>query len=216
MGCWTNIPVAPVHVLALEQPGLGIDGTEPLAGPPPSTALPVVLTPLVVVPEPPLPVVPEPDVMLVMPEPVAPLPPAAPLALAEEPVGVVVVVCEPQATKAATASETKGVIASRRERMMGFLSAPIGSKRMYHRRVTTRAWMTALPRRDPSRVDVSTRSTVAFGPMVERTQSTVEDALAGALSEASRAARWDVVAQLARELQARSDRRQLDLPVADD
>jgi hypothetical protein len=31
----------------------------------------------------------------------------------------------------------------------------------------------------------------------------VEDALAGALSEASRAARWDIVAQLAREPEAR-------------
>lgn len=32
---------------------------------------------------------------------------------------------------------------------------------------------------------------------------TVEDALAGALAEASAAGRWDVVAQLARELEAR-------------
>jgi hypothetical protein len=33
--------------------------------------------------------------------------------------------------------------------------------------------------------------------------STVEDALAGAIGEASTAGRWDVVAQLARELEAR-------------
>jgi hypothetical protein len=39
--------------------------------------------------------------------------------------------------------------------------------------------------------------------MAECTQSTIEDALAVALSEASRAARWDIVAQLARELEAR-------------
>jgi hypothetical protein len=33
--------------------------------------------------------------------------------------------------------------------------------------------------------------------------ATIEDALAGAVGEAARAGRWDVVAQLARELEAR-------------
>jgi hypothetical protein len=60
---------------------------------------------------------------------------------------------------------------------------------------------------DPSRVDVSARSLVAFGP--EEIQSPigvgspVEDMLARAIERASAAGRWDVVAQLARELEAR-------------
>jgi integrase len=49
------------------------------------------------------------------------------------------------------------------------------------------------------RVDVSARNPVAFGP----SKSTVEDALASAIVQASAAGRWDVVAQLARELEAR-------------
>ena len=56
---------------------------------------------------------------------------------------------------------------------------------------------------DPTRVDVSARSVVAFGPMAEYTHSTVENALARALEGAVAAGRWDVVMQLARELEAR-------------
>jgi hypothetical protein len=37
----------------------------------------------------------------------------------------------------------------------------------------------------------------------ETVPATIEDALAGAVGEAARAGRWDVVAQLARELEAR-------------
>lgn len=58
----------------------------------------------------------------------------------------------------------------------------------------------------PPRVGVSTRSPVAVGPSAEYTHqapSTVEDALASALDKAAAVGRWDVVAQLARELEAR-------------
>jgi hypothetical protein len=51
---------------------------------------------------------------------------------------------------------------------------------------------------DPTRVDVSARELVAFGP----NKSTVEDALARAIEGAVSAGRWDVVAQLAKELEA--------------
>jgi integrase len=52
---------------------------------------------------------------------------------------------------------------------------------------------------DAPRVDVSARNQVDVGP----SKSAVEDALAGAIADAARAGRWDVVAQLARELEAR-------------
>src|SRR5580658_6109817 len=52
---------------------------------------------------------------------------------------------------------------------------------------------------DPARVDVSAREQVAFGP----SDSSLEDALARAIEGAVAAARWDVVSQLARELEAR-------------
>jgi hypothetical protein len=52
---------------------------------------------------------------------------------------------------------------------------------------------------DPTRVDVSPRELVAFGP----NKSTVEDALAKAIERAVSEGRWDVVAQLAKELEAR-------------
>jgi hypothetical protein len=52
---------------------------------------------------------------------------------------------------------------------------------------------------DPTRVDVSARELVAFGP----NKSTIEDALARAIEGAVSAGRWDVVAQLAKELEAR-------------
>ena len=70
----------------------------------------------------------------------------------------------------------------------------------------------------PPRVDVSTRELVASGPSktnpirgVEEPEpvallspgGTVEDALARAIEGAVAAGRWDVVAQLARELEAR-------------
>jgi hypothetical protein len=61
-----------------------------------------------------------------------------------------------------------------------------------------------------TRVDVSTRTPVDVGPSSEHpgmmragAPSTVEDALALALSRAAEAGRWDVVAQLAKELEAR-------------
>ena len=52
---------------------------------------------------------------------------------------------------------------------------------------------------DPSRVDVSARPLVAIGP----TKSEVDILLAEALGKAATAGRWDVVAQLASELEAR-------------
>jgi hypothetical protein len=56
---------------------------------------------------------------------------------------------------------------------------------------------------DPARVDVSARELVAVGPSESLAPSSVEDALARALDGAAAAGRWDVVAQLARELEAR-------------
>jgi hypothetical protein len=59
---------------------------------------------------------------------------------------------------------------------------------------------------DPPRSDVSARELVAFGPSErQRTRSalSVDDALAVALARASAAQEWPVVAQLARELEAR-------------
>jgi DNA invertase Pin-like site-specific DNA recombinase len=55
---------------------------------------------------------------------------------------------------------------------------------------------------DPTRVDANAREVVAFGP-TDLEARTVEDALAGALARAAAAGRWDIVAQLARELEAR-------------
>jgi len=59
---------------------------------------------------------------------------------------------------------------------------------------------------DPTRVDVSTREPVVFGPSKMHSAAgplTVEDALAVALARASAAHEWAVVAQLVRELEAR-------------
>ena len=59
---------------------------------------------------------------------------------------------------------------------------------------------------DPTRVDVSAREPVALGPRKMPSAAgplTVEDALAVALARASAAHEWAVVAQLARELEAR-------------
>ncbi len=56
---------------------------------------------------------------------------------------------------------------------------------------------------DPTRVDVSARDVVAFGPTKTGDTSTVEDALAGAIAQASAVGRCDIVAQLACELEAR-------------
>ncbi len=56
---------------------------------------------------------------------------------------------------------------------------------------------------EPPRVDASARSVADTGPSVESAPPTVETALAHALSEAAIAARFDVVIQLARELEAR-------------
>ena len=53
--------------------------------------------------------------------------------------------------------------------------------------------------RGDSRRLASTRELVAFGP----NELTVEDALASAIEGAVSAGRWDVVAQLAKELEAR-------------
>jgi len=44
---------------------------------------------------------------------------------------------------------------------------------------------------------------VAFGPKKTGDIGTVEDALARAIAQASAVGRWDIVAQLARELEAR-------------
>jgi hypothetical protein len=56
---------------------------------------------------------------------------------------------------------------------------------------------------DLPRVDVSAREPVSFGPSESSLSGSVEDALALALTRASEAERWDVVSQLARELEAR-------------
>jgi hypothetical protein len=56
---------------------------------------------------------------------------------------------------------------------------------------------------DATRVDVSARELVAFGPNEFGEFGALEDALAFALAEAARVGRWDIVAQLARELEAR-------------
>jgi hypothetical protein len=59
---------------------------------------------------------------------------------------------------------------------------------------------------DPPRRDVSARELVAFGPSESQPAGnalSVEDALAVALARASAAQEWAVVAQLARELEAR-------------
>ncbi len=59
---------------------------------------------------------------------------------------------------------------------------------------------------DPTRVDVSARDPVVIGPNKRHSSAgplTVEDALAIALARASDAHEWAVVAQLARELEAR-------------
>jgi hypothetical protein len=56
---------------------------------------------------------------------------------------------------------------------------------------------------DPTRVDVSARDLVAFGPMKTGDFGSVEDALGRAIAQASVVGRWDIVAQLARELEAR-------------
>lgn len=56
---------------------------------------------------------------------------------------------------------------------------------------------------DPTRVDVSACDLAAFGPKKTDDIGTVEDALARAIAEASVVGRWDIVAQLARELEAR-------------
>jgi hypothetical protein len=54
-----------------------------------------------------------------------------------------------------------------------------------------------------TRVDVSPREPVAFGPTKSTSAATIEDALARALTLAAEGGRFDVVAQLATELQAR-------------
>jgi hypothetical protein len=59
---------------------------------------------------------------------------------------------------------------------------------------------------DPTRVDVSAREQVVIGPNKMHSAAgplTVENALAVALARASAAQEWGVVAQLARELEAR-------------
>jgi hypothetical protein len=61
-----------------------------------------------------------------------------------------------------------------------------------------------------TRVDVSTREQVPIGPSDLQSATapptpsgSVEDALAGALTKAAAAGQWELVAQLARELEAR-------------
>jgi hypothetical protein len=55
----------------------------------------------------------------------------------------------------------------------------------------------------PPRVDVSARELVDVGPTGNAKAATVEDLLSQALACAAEVGRWDVVAQLARELEAR-------------
>jgi len=54
---------------------------------------------------------------------------------------------------------------------------------------------------DPTRVDASARQLAAIGPNERAPSASVEDRLAIALDRASVVERWDVVAQLARELE---------------
>ena len=56
---------------------------------------------------------------------------------------------------------------------------------------------------DLTRVDVSAREPVAIGPNEIAGSAAVEDLLAVALERAAAAERWDIVAQLAHELEAR-------------
>jgi hypothetical protein len=55
---------------------------------------------------------------------------------------------------------------------------------------------------EATRVDVSPRLPVAFGPDYLESARIVEEALASAIEGAAKAGRWDVVAQLASELEA--------------
>jgi hypothetical protein len=54
-----------------------------------------------------------------------------------------------------------------------------------------------------TRSDVSARELVASGPNESTLRGSVEDMLAAALARAAEAGRWDIVAQLSRELEAR-------------
>ena len=56
---------------------------------------------------------------------------------------------------------------------------------------------------DLTRVDVSAREPVHFGPNEIAASAAVEELLAVALERAASAERWDIVAQLAGELEAR-------------
>jgi hypothetical protein len=56
---------------------------------------------------------------------------------------------------------------------------------------------------EATRSDVSARDLVASGPNKSTLRGSVEDMLAVALARASEAGRWDIVGQLARELEAR-------------
>jgi hypothetical protein len=56
---------------------------------------------------------------------------------------------------------------------------------------------------EPTRIDVSARELVAFGPNESAGVDSVDQALAFALAEAAKAGRWEAVVQLARELEAR-------------
>ena len=56
---------------------------------------------------------------------------------------------------------------------------------------------------DLTRVDVSAREPVAFGPNEIAASAAVEELLAVALERAAAAERWDIVARLAGQLEAR-------------
>jgi len=56
---------------------------------------------------------------------------------------------------------------------------------------------------EATRIDVSARELVANGPNESTPRGSVEDMLAATLARAAEAGRWDIVAQLARELEAR-------------
>jgi hypothetical protein len=59
-----------------------------------------------------------------------------------------------------------------------------------------------------ARADVSARPRVDAGPREQRAGQGTEQALGKALAEASAAGRWDVVVQLARELELRRTARE--------
>lgn len=67
----------------------------------------------------------------------------------------------------------------------------------------SRHFATDSRRQDGTRIDVSAREVVDVGPSATEVAATLECALATALARAAEAGQWNVVVQLARELEAR-------------